>query len=108
MPTTKTESNKPRTPFNEQAGGPGRGWLNNPRWPTLPQGFHPPRDRVQKEVSDDERKKADDILKEYIEQEELARQHDADARQLELHRLGNNGGHGFERARLRKELARPS
>ena len=75
MPTTKTA--KPQTTFSEQAGGPERGWLNNPRWPTLPQGHNPPRDRVQRDVSDDEKKKAGDIIKRFRETEELARQHDA-------------------------------
>ena len=65
MPTTKTA--KPQTPFSEQAGGPERGWLNNPRWPTLPQGHNPPRDRVQRDVSDDEKKKAGDIIKRFRE-----------------------------------------
>lgn len=102
MPTTKTA--KPQTPFSEQAGGPERGWLNNPRWPTLPQGHNPPRDRVQRDVSDDEKKKAGDIIKRFRETEELARQHDADQRQSDLHRLGDSGRHGFERARLRKEI----
>ena len=101
---TKTLEAKPKTPFNEEAGGPGRGWLNNPRWQLLPQGHHPPRDRVQQEVSADEKKKAAAIIKEYREQEDLARQHDADSRQTDLHRLGDNGQHGFERARLRKEI----
>ena len=103
MPT-KTEVKKAQTPFSEQAGGPGRGWLNNPRWPTLPQGHNPPRDRVQRDVGDAEKKQASDIIKRYRETEELARQHDADQRQNDLHRLGDSGKHGFERARLRKEI----
>ena len=85
----KTAAKKPQTPFNEQAGGPGRGWLNNPRWSTLPQGHNPPRDRVQRDVSDDEKREANDIIKRYRETEELARRHDADQRQSGLHRLAS-------------------
>jgi plasmid stabilization system protein ParE len=99
-----TKTQKPQTPFLEESGGPARGWLNNPRWQLLPQGHHPPRDRVQREVSADERTKALSIIQQYRAQEELARQHDADPLQVELHRLGDNGQHGHRRAELRKAL----
>jgi hypothetical protein len=101
---TTLQARKAQTPFDEKAGGPARAWLNIGRFATLPQGHHPPRDRVQREVSNDEQKKGSEIIKRYIETEALAYEHDADRRQRDLDRLGSNGQHGFERARLRKEI----
>ena len=80
-PATKKPAAKAQTPFVEQSGK-GRGCLGNPRWQTPPS--FPSRDRCQRDVTKEERAAGELIVKEYREQEAIARDNDLGSRQSEL------------------------
>lgn len=74
-PTTKHA--RCQTPFREK-NGDCSATLGNPRWHTIP--AFPTRQRAQEVVLDTERTEAARILKEFIENEEIARRNDVSAR----------------------------
>jgi hypothetical protein len=69
-----------------------------------PDGGWPGRADCQKAVTVEERTAGAKIVAEYRENEKITVDNDADSRQFEMSRLSPSG-HGFDHARLRKELA---
>jgi hypothetical protein len=102
MPT-KT---KPITEFSETCNGPNscNKWLGISRLSRIPDAGWPSRESCQKAVTAEELAASAKIVAEYRENEQITVDHDADSRQREISRLSPSG-HGFDHARLRKELA---
>jgi hypothetical protein len=101
--TTKTP--KSVTEFSESCDGPNSGfkWLGIARLSRIPDAGWPGRSDCQKAVAAEERAAGVKLVAEYRENEQITIDHDADSRRREMSRLSPDG-HGFERARLRKEL----
>ena len=102
----KTPTPKPITEFCETCDGPNSRfkWLGISRISRIPDAGFPSRESCQKSVSSEERAAGAKIVAEYRENEKITIDHDADSRQREMSRLSPSG-HGFDHARLRKELA---
>jgi hypothetical protein len=100
---TKT---KPITEFSETCNGPNsrNKWLGISRLSRIPDAGWPSRESCQKAVTAEELAAGAKIVAEYRENEQITVDHDADSRQREISRLSPSG-HGFDHARLRKELA---
>jgi len=104
---SKTSPPTPITNFSERCTdrhprglGP---WLGIQRLTKIPDSGFPPRQICQSFISDDERQKGAELVKQCRQQEGILEKHDADRRQNDLTRLA--GKNGFDAAQLRRELS---